>query len=213
MGLIIQSFLIGFTAAATLGPIALVCIQRTLKSGWRVGAASGLGVAMADATYGLVGALGLSALTQFLLDFEAVIRLAGGAVLVALGVRVMRSFRVVHQVAEEPGLERLNYFSAVGSIYLLTLSNPVTILFFSAVYAGLSLSGSSLGGISTVEVGGFTLGVFAGSLSWWLILVSFISAIRRRFQLSHLYRLNLVSGMAITGFGIWVFIQLLLGRN
>ena len=207
--LMIQSFLIGFTAAATLGPIALICIQRTLRYGQRVGLASGLGVALADGVYGLVGALGLSALTNLLLDNQMVIRLAGGVVLIILGIRAFRSSVEINldKDAHEQGAQ--STFGAAGSIFLLTLSNPVTIMFFSAVYAGLMVGGDGLAGSGAVEFGIFTLGVFTGSFSWWVILVSFISAIRHRFQLGQLAWLNRISGMAITGFGVWVLLDLL----
>ena len=205
--LLIKSVLIGFTAAATLGPIALVTIQRTLRYGRRVGLATGFGVALADGTYGLVGALGLSALTQVLLDFQQVLALAGGGVLVFMGIKAFRSSIENPYTSDTSEARPHGTLSAAASIFLLTLSNPVTIMFFSAVYAGLMLSETNLANFTPVGSGLFALGVFAGSFSWWVILVSFISAARQRFRLHQLGWLNKVSGLAIAGFGVWVLVQ------
>ncbi len=209
--LILKSFLIGFTAAASLGPIALICIQRTLKSGWRVGVASGLGVALADGTFGLIGALGLSALTQLFLQYQRLLGLVGGAILIFLGLRAL-----ITTVENIPPIQRpaerdiRDLWRAGASIFFLTLSNPVTIMFFSAVYAGLMIDETGLVASGFAVTVLFSAGIFAGSFIWWVILVSFISAVRQRFKLHQLLWLNRISGLAITGFGAWVLVNILL---
>ena len=203
----IQGLLIGFTAAATLGPIALLTIQRTLKDGWRIGAASGLGVALADGLYGLAGALGMAALTSLLVENQVVLRVVGGLVLVYLGVKAALSSI---KLADDHGTPTSrNLVGAFVSIFLLTLSNPMTILFFSAVFAGISPGEAAAPGGLGSSPGLFAAGVFAGSLSWWVILTSLVSRIRSRFRLQRLVWLNRVSGMVITGFGIWVLAEAL----
>ena len=208
--LFFKSFLIGFTAAATLGPIALVIIQRTLRHGRRVGLATGFGVALADGTYGLVGAVGLSALTQLLLEYRQVLAVAGGVLLVLMGIRAFRSTIENPDIAEPSQTRAQGMLGAAASIFLLTLSNPVTIMFFSAVYAGLMLSETRLVSVTPAGSGLFAAGVVAGSFSWWVILVSFISAVRHRFRLHQLGWLNKASGLAIAGFGVWVLVQQLM---
>ena len=207
MRLITQSFLIGFTAAATLGPIALICIQRTLRHGWRIGLATGFGVALADGTYGLVGALGLNALTQLLLDYQQVLGLVGGCILIFLGFKAFRSSIEMVQTVSSVESRTNSLLGATGSIFLLTLSNPVTIMFFSAVYAGLTVSRKGL--VESVSAGfvPFALGVFTGSFSWWVILVTFVNAVRSQINLNQLRWLNRVSGVAIAGFGVWVLVR------
>jgi threonine/homoserine/homoserine lactone efflux protein len=93
---------------------------------------------------------------------------------------------------------------------LLTLSNPVTIMFFSAVYAGLTVDGSGLADSVSAGFIFFAVGVFAGSLSWWMILVSFVNAVRQRFNFNQLRWLNRVSGLLIAGFGVWVLVRQIL---
>lgn len=206
---LLNSFLIGFTAAATLGPIALLCIQRTIKHGRGIGLASGFGVALADGVYGLMGALGLNALTQLLLDSQIVLGAAGGGVLIFLGIRAFRSTPNPEQFRRPTETSLGGMLGAAGSIFLLTLSNPVTIMFFSAVYAGLMVSGGGLSNTISAAAGWFALFVFAGSFSWWVILVTFIFAVRQRFKIRQLLWLNRVSGLAIAGFGVWVLVRLL----
>jgi len=205
--LITQSFLIGFTAAATLGPIAILCIQRTLKYGWRIGVASGFGVALADATYGLVGALGLKALTDFLVSGQRLLGVTGGLVLVIIGIRSFRSSGFVSLDASVPDKKPPTASGAVVSILLLTLSNPVTIMFFSAVYAGLTVGGSDLAESISAGFVPFALGVFAGSFRWWVILVTLVNTVRQRFNFNHLRWLNRASGLIIAGFGVWVLVR------
>lgn len=207
MYLFLSSYLIGFTAAFSLGPIAVLCIQRTLKHGWRRGVASGFGVALADGAYGLLGALGLSAVTSVLVENQVVLQVGGGLVLVYLGVKAFFGKSDVSVEAEESGQKPGSLLSAGCSIFLLTLSNPMTILFFSAVYAGVTISGN---GVVSDLFGNallFPLGVTAGSFTWWVILASLVSALRTRFRPAQLVWLNRVSGVLIAGFGVWVIWQ------
>lgn len=196
--------MIGFTAALTLGPIAMLVIQRTLRQGWTYGAASGAGVALADGLYGLVGGLGLTAVTEALLGHQTALRALGGGVLVYLGVKTLLGPVKTAGAREETGAG--GYLGAAGSIFLLTLSNPVTILFFAAVYAGLSLQGAEPGAADAV---GFGLGVLGGSLLWWLVLVSGVAALRERFKAERLAWLNRLTGAVIAGFGVWILVSLI----
>jgi threonine/homoserine/homoserine lactone efflux protein len=206
-GLLAQSTLIGFTAAATLGPIALLVIQRTLKDGWRIGMASGLGVALADGVYGLAGALGIAALTSLLVEHQAALRVVGGLALVYLGLKAAFTKLTPQPEAPHARPDPRTWLGATGSIFLLTLSNPMTILFFSAVFAGIGSQGAVLPGALTAGPGWFALGVFAGSFSWWVILSGVVSGLRARFRVDQLAWLNRISGLAIAAFGIWVLIQ------
>jgi len=214
MATFLRSFLIGFTAAATIGPMALLTIQRTLKHGWRVGVASGVGVALADGLYGLVGALGLTAITHLLLDNQMILRVVGGGVLVYLGVKAFTAKPAATDGVGESGQNSAGLWGALSSIFLLTLSNPMTILFFSAVYAGLG-TGEAEGLASAIRESAllFPLGVFAGSFTWWVLLTGLISALRSRFRPTQLVWLNRTSGFLIAAFGMWVIVRGLLSAN
>jgi threonine/homoserine/homoserine lactone efflux protein len=185
---------LGFTIAAAVGPISLLTIRRTLSHGRAYGLASGLGVALADASYGAIAAFGLTALTGVLVGGRVVLGLVGGIVLVWLAIRTARSRpRAVADAGEErPGLP-----AAFASIYGLTMTNPMTILSFAGLFAGLGLTGS--GGVGAVTV---TAGVFVGSALWWVVLTAVVERLRSRVTLDGLAWVNRVSGVLILVFGV-----------
>lgn len=199
---------IGFSVAAAVGPISLLCVQRTLRRGWGIGLASGLGVATADALYGLIGGLGLTAITNFLVGQQSMLRLVGGAVLVYLGLKTFLSKGEV-QAAAERSKGAVGYLGGYTSIFLLTLSNPMTIISFAAIYAGIGVLGLEDGWIAASA---FSLAIFVGSSIWWLVLVSGVNRLRSRFKPALLLRLNRFSGVVIAGFGGVILWQVLLGR-
>jgi threonine/homoserine/homoserine lactone efflux protein len=127
-------------------------------------------------------------------------------VLVYLGLKAVFSPKKI-QAAQEAVSNGGGYLGAYSSIFLLTLSNPMTIIFFAGVYASLGELGLESGGMQAVS---FALGIFLGSLGWWLLLVSTVAALRNRFKPELLGGLNRLTGLVITGFGLWVWISLLL---
>jgi threonine/homoserine/homoserine lactone efflux protein len=178
-------------------------IQRTLRSGWQTGMISGLGVATADALYGLLGGLGLTVFTSFLVDQQVVLRLVGGLVLLGLGLKTMLAQAVIRSAEDPPG-EKRGMLGAYASILLLTLSNPMTIMSFAAIYVGFIDLGFGNGWIAA---GSFGLAIFLGSSSWWLVLVSGISFLRDQIHQAWLTRVNIASGILIAGFGIRILLQ------
>ena len=193
--LVTRGAVLGFSVAAPVGPIGLLCIQRTLNRGRMHGLAVGLGAATADALYGLVAGLGLAWVSSAADQSGPWLRLAGAAFLLFLGVRTLRS-RPAEQAADA---DRSGIASAYAATVGLTLSNPATILSFSAVFAGLGLSRAT-GGASSAAL--LVLAVFAGSTAWWLLLSATASALRERLQ-PHLGKINLASGVLVCAFGAW----------
>ncbi len=188
-----RGLVLGFTIAAAVGPISLLTIRRTLAHGRLYGLASGLGVALADATYGGIAAFGLTAVTSILVGARVVLGLVGGLFLLVLAWRTMTSRPAAVAVADDrPGLA-----GAFLSIFGLTMTNPMTILSFAAIFAGLGVVGR--GGADAALL---TLGVFCGSLSWWLILTTAVSALRARVTVRVLTWVNRVSGAVLLGFAI-----------
>jgi len=193
--LLARGFVLGFTIAAAVGPISLLCIRRTLAEGRLVGLVSGLGVATADATYGAIAAFGLTAVTDVLVDGRRVLGIVGGLFLLWLA---WRTFTAVPGDAARPdrtgrrGLPGA-YLSTLG----LTLTNPMTILSFAALFVGLGVTGGDALGATLL-----TAGVFAGSAAWWVILVALVGAFRTRITPRGLRRVNMASGLLIGGFAL-----------
>lgn len=187
--------MIGFSIAAPVGPIGVLCIRRTLGEGRRVGFVSGLGAATADAIYGCIAGFGLTVVSGFLVDQQGWIRLAGGLFLCYLGVR---SFFTEPAKRAEPS-PGSRPFSAYGSTFLLTLTNPMTILSFAAVFAGLGLLE---GGRDYLAATFLVCGVFVGSALWWFALSGVASLLRERFDVRMVRRVNRISGVVLAVFGL-----------
>ncbi len=198
--LFIRGFLIGLSVAATLGPMAILCIRRTLADGRLAGLATGLGVATADGCYGAVAGFGLTVVSGALLGVQVWLRLIGGGFLCYLGLRTLLA-APAERAANAPAS---NLPRAYVSALALTLTNPLTILSFAAIFAGLGAATG--GGYKTAAL--LVLGVFAGSASWWVILTTVVTALRARVTPRGLRWVNRVSGAIILGFGILALVSL-----
>jgi threonine/homoserine/homoserine lactone efflux protein len=159
---ILKGLVIGFSIAAPVGPIGLLCIRRSMAEGQRVGLATCLGAATADAGYGCVAAFGLTGVSSFLVGHRIWLSLIGSLFLCYLGVRTFISNPAVRAANVQAG----RLLSAYLSTLFLTLTNPMTILSFVAVFAGLGLGASA----NYLGAGSLVAGVFIGSALWWLLL-------------------------------------------
>jgi threonine/homoserine/homoserine lactone efflux protein len=198
---LLRGFIIGFSIAAPVGPIGVLCIRRTLAEGRASGLVSGLGAATADAIYGCIAGFGLTFISSLLISQQAGFRLVGGAFLCYLGLKTFLA-RPAEQAAPAKGY---GLVGAYASTLFLTLANPMTILSFAAIFAGLGV-GSASG--NYVFAGLLVSGVFMGSALWWLILSSTVGMLRTRFNPNGLRWVNRISGIVITGFGLLAFLSL-----
>ncbi|MBI3980244.1 MAG: LysE family transporter [Chloroflexi bacterium] len=192
---LLRGLIIGFSIAAPVGPIGLLCIRRTLADGRAAGFVSGLGAATADAIYGSIAGFGLTFISNALIAQEGGLRLAGGAFLVYLGVRTFLA-KPAERAAAAAGS---GLAGAYASTFILTLTNPLTMLSFAAIFAGLGVVGAA---DNTGAAGLLVLGVFLGSALWWLILSSGANMVRARLSTEMLRWVNRASGAAITTAGV-----------
>jgi len=204
--LLLRGIVIGFSIAAPVGPIGVLCIRRTLAEGRLSGFVSGLGAATADAIYGCIAGFGLTFISDLLIGQQAWIRLVGGLFLCYLGVKTLLA-RPSEQAASAQGSGLLG---AYGSILFLTLTNPMTILSFMAIFAGLGIADTS-GDYGSAAI--LVLGVFAGSGLWWFLLSGIASVFHARFDARALRWVNRVSGIIIVAFGLVALLSLLLAQS
>ena len=199
---LLKGIILGFSIAAPVGPIGVLCIRRTLSCGMRNGFMSGLGAASADAIYGSIAALGLSVVSSFLIDQQYYLRLIGGAFLLYLGYTTYTSIPAeTAAIAKGEGL-----MGAYLSTLFLTITNPMTILSFAAVFAGLGLGAADGNGMSALLL---ILGVFSGSLLWWALLSGLVNILRDKFDQQRLKWVNQLSGLIIAGFGFYCLFSLI----
>ena len=201
---LLKGIAIGLSISAPVGPMGVLCIRRTLATGRTYGLVTGLGIATADLFYSGIAAFGLAFVSSALLDHRVALRLAGGVVLCLLGARI---FFEKAQAAAPPaaGLPVTRLLSAYASALLLALSNPVGIVFFTAIFAGSGLAetgGDFLGAAMLVA------GVCSGSLLWWTILSTSVSVLGARLSPGILAHVNRVSGLLIVFFGVYVLAHL-----
>lgn len=193
----LKGIMIGFVIAAPVGPIGVLCARRTLLHGRRAGFFSGMGAATADSIYGFIAAFGLTFISDLLVAHQTLLRSVGGSILVVLGVKAFAARPVKKN--ELPRSAR-HYAGMYSSTFFLTLTNPMTIFSFAAVFAGFGLAGTTG---SAQSAGILVLGVFLGSALWWLFLVALFSLYGRRFQSHELVWVNRISGAIITTSGIF----------
>lgn len=203
---LLKGLIIGFSIAAPVGPIGLLCIRRTLADGPAHGFVSGLGAASADAVYGAVAGFGVVLVTDALLGAQVALKLVGGLMLLWLGWSTLRA-RPAERPADARGGGGLA--GAYASTFALTLANPATILSFAAVFGGLGVSAGGGDGTSTSVAALLVAGVFTGSALWWLGLSASVGAFRRRVTPAAMLWINRASGAVLGGFGIAALASLL----
>jgi threonine/homoserine/homoserine lactone efflux protein len=198
-----KGLVVGFLVATPVGPIGLLCIQRTLSEGKMHGLVSGLGAATADAIYGLIAALGLTFISKILVEEQFWLRLVGGLFLCYLGGRTFLS----KPAGQTSSANAPSHISNYGSTFLLAFTNPITILVFIAVFAGLSVVSS---GTHYFSVGLAVTGVFIGSALWWFMLCGAAGILHGRISYGILTGLNRISGIIVTVFGLVILLLLIL---
>lgn len=194
--LFLRAFIIGISIAAPVGPIGVLCIRRTLANGRLAGFITGLGAASADMVYGAIAAFGLTAVTDLLVDNAFWLRIVGGLFLLYLGVKTF----LEKPADKPPNVSQGGLLSMYTSTFFLTLTNPMTILSFAAIFAGTMIGQKT--GSPLIMVAG----VFAGSAAWWLTLSLGIGAFRERLTPAHMAWINRISGIVITAFGLFALI-------
>jgi threonine/homoserine/homoserine lactone efflux protein len=190
-----RGLVIGLSIAAPVGPIGVLCIRRTLAEGRLAGLVTGLGAATADAIYGAIAGFGVTAIAGLLLRQQGLIRLVGGLFLCYLGVRTLLA-PPAERAAAASGRTLLQSY---GSALALTLTNPLTILSFAAIFAGLG-AGATSGSYDAAAL--LVLGVLLGSALWWLILSGGVSILRARLAPAALRWVNWLSGGVLLIFGL-----------
>ena len=197
--LLIGGIIVGLMIAMPVGPVNILCIRRTIGAGWRSGVISGVGAAAADMLYGGIAGFSITLVIQFLVREQFWIRLFGGILLVVIGI----FYFFKRPVALDARLQdRGSAYSDIRSAFLLTLTNPTTVLSFVALLAALGMGAQRLWWLTVFLVGG----VFCGSMMWWIVLSVIVNHFRDRFNDRLLLLMNRFAGVAIGGFGVATFV-------
>jgi putative LysE/RhtB family amino acid efflux pump len=193
--LLLRGILLGLAVAAPVGPIGVLCIQRCLAGGFWAGFSGGIGTAVADAVYAALAAAGFAALAALAGPMQDWLRWGGAAVIAWLGWRAMSAPPAVQGEAGPVAAKPLRLFLVT---FLLTMSNPTTILSFIALFAALGLGAGAPLHSAVAAVAG----VFAGSLLWWAILSGAVTLLRRRISDESRHWINRIAGFVLIVFAV-----------
>ena len=192
--LFLKGIAIGLAIAAPVGPVAILCMRRTIFYGRRYGIASGFGAVTADTIFGSIASFGLVAVSAPLFEHQTLLRFVGAFFLLALGIATWRRRA---ETRDEPVAGRLAraYFSAL----FLTITNPITIIAFTAIFAGFDVVSASMTYAQGLEL---MAGVVIGAVIWWIGLTLFAALFRRRGRAEELRLLHHISGGLLIAFGL-----------
>lgn len=192
---LIKSFLIGFAIAAPVGPIGILCIRKTMEMGFIGAIAVGLGASLADSIYALIAITSLTIISNFLMEKEILIKLIGGTFLLYLAYKELqpniKSARMIVNNNER-------FIKLASQTFLLTITNPVTIIAFIAIFAGLGDNN-----ITFMETIWMVIGVFLGSMTWWVILGKITVKAHGYMSKDWIEHIRYFSVFVLGGFGIW----------
>lgn len=195
VSILVRGLVIGFSVAAPVGPIGMLCIQRTLAKGFRSGFLSGVGDSTALALFGIVAATGVTAIAA---GNQMLFRVIGGLLLLYLGIRTFFTKPSYPADAKPSGGEAGDFLSA----FLLAVSSPATVIWFAAVFASFGTGGSGLPYVP------FALGVFLGSTVWWLLLCGSTAWLRQKITPASIKLINGFSGVVFLIFAALAFLPL-----
>lgn len=198
-----KGLLTGATIAAIGGPVGILCIRRSITEGLLAGVAIGFGAALADALFGSIAGFGLTFVSNFLLQHQKIISLIGGLFLLYLGI--VTFVEPVHITSQNiPTMKKEGIFKYLVASFFITLTNPATILFFTAISVSLGV------GLNTYLSSIFMVsGIFVGSLLWFTLLALVVSTFRANITLQRLTLLNKIFGLGLIIFGCYVAIKAL----
>ena len=204
--LILSGVVMGLIAAVPIGPVNLICIRRTFAFGPLNGFVSGLGAAVGDGIFAAIMGFGLTWIAQLIEGYATIIELIGGAMMVWMGYRTFVSPPVPRCADEKADSEGTNLLRALISTFALTITNPVTLLSFGVMFAGL---GGLAGGAGSFNDAGFVVaGVVGGSAGWWLALTTLIGLFHASIDEKAMRMINRVCGVLVMGCGMAVLIHL-----
>ncbi len=194
-GLVIQGVIVGLILAVPVGPLSLICIQRTLSYGRLHGICSGIGITAADSVYAVVAFLGLAAVSGLIMAYEVPLRVFAGLVLIAVGARIV--FFLPPEREDTPG--NGSYARDLLSMAAIAIANPMTLVFLMVTLPGY---GFVFGGASLLSAPLFVAGFIAGSCAWWILLCGTLGSFRERISDRNLSLINRVSGLFIICIGV-----------
>jgi threonine/homoserine/homoserine lactone efflux protein len=190
----LKGLLVGIIVSAPMGPIGVICVQKTVNKGHFLGFLSGLGAATADTFYAILAAFGVTFITNFLSKNQLLFQVIGIMVLIFMGFRMVFNNPIKQYRYHRSSGKKKGALKDYISVFFLTISNPLTIIFFGAAFTMMGL-------LTEVDSQRNNLllvaGIFAGASFWWFLLTYVVNIFRKRFRLRNIFIMNRISGIII----------------
>jgi threonine/homoserine/homoserine lactone efflux protein len=199
---ILKGVIIGLLVSVPMGPVGVLCVQRTLNRGKMSGLVSGLGAAAADVIFAIIAGFGLTIIINFIEQKHIYFQIIGGLFVLYVGVRIFNTNPVKQLKLQRLGKSQLS--QDFVSIFLLTLSNPMAIFLFLAIMAAIKVTGDQL---RFLEISLLTGGIAFGAILWWFVLANIANRFRKRIRLRSIWWLNKITGSVVFLFGLMVLIS------
>jgi threonine/homoserine/homoserine lactone efflux protein len=202
--LLLKGIIVGLLASIPLGPIGVLCVQRTINKGRLSGFFSGMGAACADTVFATVAGFSLSFIMDFVEEWKTEFQIGGGILILLLGLKIFMTNPISQMRKTRRQKNRL--FEDFVSVFLLTVSNPMAIFLFVALFAYVNVVAD---GGNFMSAGAVLGGVFFGASVWWFTLTSFVNMYRKRFRIRQLWWINKIAGGVVMLIGIATVVELL----
>lgn len=194
--LYLKGLFLGIAASIPLGPVGVLCIQRTISKNLQSGIVSGIGAALADLIFASLAFFSLAIVKSFIDDHRFILQVIGGACIALVGVNIFFSNPAVQIRRNRAG--KSSYWKDLISIFGITLANPAFIFVYVTLFATFGLS-NDMGRLNSLAM---LTGILSGCIGWWIILTSAINLLRKKFRPRHLLWINRISGAVIGGLGV-----------
>lgn len=205
--ILLRGLIVGLIASITLGPVGVMCIQRTLSKNRQSGFVSGMGAAAADTIFAILAYFFIAVISSVIENHLQILKILGGICVVIVGVNIFLKNPVVQIRRNRAG--KSNIWQDFVSTFILTLTNPGFILWLLVIFSAFNVSAGE-GELTTSQLGAGALmigGFFVGATAWWFLLTFVISLLRNKFRPRHLLWINRIAGILITGLGVGAIIS------
>lgn len=200
--ILLKGIILGLTVSMPLGPTGIILINRTIKRGRLSGFFSGLGLATADTLLAVVAAAGFSVIISFINQERFIISLIAGIVIIGIGLKIYLS-NPVKDIRNREKTDK-SLWRDYYSVFVLSISNPYTVLIFVAFFSGVHINGD----VKPALVPFFLIpGVLIGTIAWWFFLSYFLSRFKKKIRLRVIVTVNKVAGIVVMAIGIIVLLS------
>lgn len=196
---LLKGFIVGLGASIPLGPLGVLCVQKTLSKGRNSGLFTGLGASVSDTFYAGLALLGLAFVENIINENRAIVMLVGGIIIALIGLKVYRT-NPIKQIRQKSSHKR--HLEDFVEALVMTITNPGALFLILGLFAAVGINSYDSGSAGSVSIITTLWGVFLGTVTWWFTLTTTINVFRKKFRLKQLIMINRIAGVIIMVLGV-----------